>query len=310
MGVKTNDRPVEPPKDIPNGHVIATKPSPSAQTKALSLPKRALGLVARYASTNVHLMQKVVVTAWLIFDVYRLLVWYTVFVAAFQCPVSLDNITEQSSVVCKPYLTIRSHVSPYLEPYYDAYAAPYVDAARPYIGKLDKHVYSPAVGFGKHSYAVYGAPRVNQARQFGQAQWEQTVKPQIDAAQAQAKASYDASLGPHVSKASSASAPYYTAGRDNVLQIYKSMVIPAYAASRPYMEKSYSLGHKVLVETGLPTAQWLWGSSVVFMDRTLWPKLRILYGENVEPQLMRIGERLGRYRDGKKLMAAVREVDR
>jgi hypothetical protein len=44
--------------------------------------------------------------------------------------------------------------------------------------------------------------------------------------------------------------------------------------------------------------------------RTAWPKVRVLYGENVEPQLVRIGERLGRYRDGKAIRDAVDEVDR
>lgn len=197
-----------------------------------------------------------------------------------------------------------------MTPYYDAYAKPYVDAAHPYVGKFEKHVFTPAVNLGQHTYTVYGEPRVSQARKFGQAQWEKTVRPQIDAVQVQLSKSYDASLAPHVRKVSAATAPYYTAGRDTVLHNYNTRLLPVYTASRPYVEKSYALGHKVLVETGLPYAQWAWGSSMVFIDRTIWPKLRVLYGENVEPQLMRIGERLGRYRDGKKLKAAVQELDR
>lgn len=136
------------------------------------------------------------------------------------------------------------------------------------------------------------------------------MKPQIDAARSQLSKSYDASLAPLVNEISSATAPYYTAGRDTVVRTYNTQFLPVYTASRPYVERSYAVGHKAFVETGLPYAQWAWGSSMVFIDRTLWPKLRILYGENVEPQLMRIGERLGRYRDGKKLKAAVQELDR
>lgn len=48
---------------------------------------------------------------------------------------------------------------------------------------------------------------------------------------------------------------------------------------------------------------------MVFLERNVFPKIKILYGENVEPQLIRIGERLGRYRDGKKVKAAVEEVN-
>jgi hypothetical protein len=47
-----------------------------------------------------------------------------------------------------------------------------------------------------------------------------------------------------------------------------------------------------------------------FFERRIFPRIRLLYGENVEPQLVRIGERLGRYRDGRKLKAAVDDVDR
>ena len=236
--------------------------------------------------------------------------WYTIVTALFRCPSSPAYLTEQSPQVCKPYLTVRSHITPYLQPYYDTYAAPYVDKARPYIDKIDKQVYSPAVTFSKHSYETYGAPRVHQAREFGQANWEKSVKPQLDAAQAQAKQHYAASLAPHVSRASAATAPYYAAGRDGVLSTYNNHVLPAYSASRPHFEKAYFLGHRVTTEIGVPYAQWAWGSAVVFIDRTIWPQLRILYGENVEPQLVRIGERLGRYRDGKKLKAAVDGIPR
>ena len=181
---------------------------------------------------------------------------------------------------------------------------------RPYAEMLNKDVYSPAVHFGKRSYEVYGAPSVHHAREYGQVQWEKSLKPQIDAAQAQVKKNYDASLAPHVSTVFTAAAPYYNAGRDNVLWAYNHQLVPAYTVSRPFLEKTYALTHKVAVETGLPYVQWALGSTMVFIDRTLWPKVRILYGENVEPQLVRIGERLGRYRDGKRLKAAVEDIDR
>jgi hypothetical protein len=148
---------------------------------------------------------------------------------------------------------------------------------------------------------------VDEIRGFGQEKWEKILKPQIDTAQTQAKKQYDSNMAPHVSKVSAAAAPYYTSGRDTVSQIYTSHLLPAFEASRPYAEMSYALGHELFIDTGLPYAQSAWTSTAIFFDRTLWPKLRILYGENVEPQLVRIGERLGRYRDGKKIKAAMEE---
>ena len=133
------------------------------------------------------------------------------------------------------------------------------------------------------------------------------MKPQIDTVQTQARKQYDSNLAPHVSKASTAAAPYYTSSRDTLSQIYTAHLLPAFEAFRPYVESSYALAHELFVDTCLPYAQSAWASTAIFLDRTLWPKLRILYGENVEPQLVRIGERLGRYRDGKKIKAAMED---
>ena len=239
----------------------------------------------------------------------RLLLWYTVVTALFRCPSSIVELTDESPRVCKPYLIARSHVAPYLNPYYDAYAAPYVGAARPYVKKFEQQVFTPSLKLGKQTYEMYGAPQVEKVRVYGQDQWVKVVKPQLDAAQAQAKTQYNASLAPQVSKASAAAAPYYTAGRENLLEIYDMYLLPAYVTSRPYAEKTYATGRDIAVKHVLPYSQSAWASTVVFIDRTLWPKLRVLYGQNVEPQLVRIGERLGRYRDGKKLKAAVEEID-
>ena len=217
------------------------------------------------------------------------------------------DLTEASPRVCKPYLSVRSHAAPYIEPYYNTYAAHHVDKARPYVEKFNQQFFTPSVNYGKQSYQKYGAPRADEIRGFSQEKWEKILKPQIDAAQTQAKKQYDSNLAPHVSKVSAAAAPYYTSGRDTVSQIYASRLLPAFEAARPYAEKSYAFGHELFIDTGLPYAQSVWASTAIFFDRTLWPKLRILYGENVEPQLVRIGERLGRYRDGKKIMAALEE---
>lgn len=237
----------------------------------------------------------------------RLLVWYTVITALFRCPSSFHDLNETSPTVCKPYLSVRSHVAPYVEPYYNSYAAPHVDKARPYVEKFNQEIYTPSLAYGKQSYDTYGAPRVQHAREYSQEQWDSIVTPQIDAARSFVKKQYESNLAPQVNKASAAAAPYYTSSRNSISEIHNTHVLPALEASRPYAERTYAFGHKLTVETGLPYAQSAWSSTVVFFDHTIWPKLRILYGDNVEPQLVRIGERLGRYRDGKKLKAAMEE---
>ena len=218
------------------------------------------------------------------------------------------DLTDNSPRVCKPYTEARSYIAPHVKPFYDLYASPYVETARPYAGKFNQHVYHPSITFGEQIYNAYGAPRVNQIREYTYDQWEQTLKPRIDAAQAQAIRQYESTLAPQVSKVSAAATPYYDGAKENVLQIYNEQIIHAYTKSRPYAEKIYGYVHNVAIESGLPYAQLAWTSTVVFIDRSLWPWLRVLYGENVEPQLFRIRERLGRYRDGKNLKATADDI--
>ena len=239
----------------------------------------------------------------------RLLVWYTVITALFRCPSSFDYLNETSPKVCGPYLNARSHIVPYVQPYYDSYAAPSVNRARPYVEKFNQGIYTPALAYTRQSYDAYGAPRLHQVREYGEEKWASIVRPQIDTAQAQIKKQYDSNLAPQVNKAFTGAAPYYTSSRNSIFEIYDTHVLPALETSRPYADKVYAFGHKITVETGLPYARTVWTSTVYFFDHSIWPKLRILYGDNVEPQLVRITERLGRYRDGRKLKALMKEDD-
>ncbi len=156
----------------------------------------------------------------------------------------------------------------------------------------------------------YAAPRVQQAQAFGQTQWEKNVHPQVIKYQGLLKEKYDETLGPHVDNAVAAASPYYGIAKTNALQTYYEHILPTYSLIQPYAFKGYSVASGFALNTAIPYTKWAWTTGSVFLDRTVWPRIRILYGENVEPQLVRIGERLGRYRDGQKLLSVVEEVDR
>ncbi|QSZ31867.1 hypothetical protein DSL72_001436 [Monilinia vaccinii-corymbosi] len=235
----------------------------------------------------------------------RILIWYSIITILLRCPATLDLVTDTSPRICKPYFQLRSIVVPHLEPYYDSYAAPYVNAAKPYYRTLDRTVIAPLAVLG----LKYGAPRVAQAQAYGQAQWENTLQPQVLKYQALVKAKYDQSLAPHWNKFVAATSPYLDQAKTNALQTYNGHIIPTFNTIQPYAIQSYACANDFVIGTGIPYTKWAITSTGVFLDRKVWPKLRILYGENVEPQLVRIGERLGRYRDGKKLQAVVDSVD-
>jgi len=277
MAVEGNGRVVEPGQKVANGHAAAPR------TKKIK-PKKGFSLFS-------------ILT--------RLFTWYSIITIFFRCPATVDLLTDTTPKICKPYFQLRSIVSPHLEPYYDTYASPYVEVVRPYYNTVDTRIITPATALGKK----YGAPRVAQAQAFGQAQWDKNVQPQVSKYQSLAWAKYDETLAPHVDKAYTATAPYYDIAKTNALQTYYEHILPTYSTVQPYALQGYGLASDFLVDTAVPYSKWAWASTAVFLDRTVFPQIRILYGENVEPQLVRIGERLGRYRDGKKLKAAVDEVD-
>lgn len=217
----------------------------------------------------------------------------------------MTEITETSPKLCKPYLQFRQTVAPYLDPYYNIYAKPYFDELRPYTDKISRDIITPVSTFTTSNYKAYVAPKVAQSQKYALKQWDANVAPQLITAQARAKAQYAASLGPHVDKAWTAADPHYRAAVSTSSDFYNSRLLPAYYYVLPYGQQAYEQGHHYAVNVGYPYAQYAWSSTSAFLGRTIWPQLRILYGENVEPQLVRISERLGRYRDGKRIEEVV-----
>lgn len=241
--------------------------------------------------------------------VARLTTWYLIITFVFRCPTSPKDINGDSPRVCKPYLQARSYATPYLDPYYHAYVAPQVEKVKPYTDRFEQQIYTPVSTFTKDKYAVYGAHRVELATKYAEAQYDKSIRPQVQFAQDKAKGVYDLYLGHHVKKASDAAAPYYDQTKASLAEIYHLTLLPAYESSLPYMRKAHSVGHHFLVDTVFPRVNVAKDATWAFIVRTVWPQLRVLYGDNVEPQLVRISERLGRYRDQQKIESVVQAVD-
>ncbi|KAI0872051.1 hypothetical protein GGS24DRAFT_491756 [Hypoxylon argillaceum] len=225
----------------------------------------------------------------------RLLTWYSIVTVVFRCPASLDACNETSPKICKPYFHAKQAVAPHVGPYYDTYAAPYVSLARPYYDTLDRSVISPG-----RAYAVkYGGPRVAQAQAFGHAEWEKSVQPQILKYQVLAKAQYDHIISPYVDNAATTIAPYYEIARTNALQTYHEILVPTYTFIHPYAAQSYDVAYGLTKDTVIPSIVWTWNKTYAFLDSAVWPHVHDVYVLKVEPQLVRIGERLGRYNEKK-----------
>lgn len=179
----------------------------------------------------------------------------------------------------------------------------------PYVNTIDQRVYTPVSTFAKNQYATYGAHRVEQAQKYAEAEWARTARPQIQNVQDKVYAQYEQHLGPYVKSATDAAGPYVEKTQDSLVEIYHLSVLPAYEIVLPYAHQAYVQGHLVTTRYIYPSVQSGRDATWKFVSRTVWPYVRVLYGDNVEPQLVRIGERLGRYKDQQKVESVVDAYD-
>ncbi|KAF2003954.1 hypothetical protein P154DRAFT_63512 [Amniculicola lignicola CBS 123094] len=274
-----------------NGHATKTKPSTAV------------------VRSRKHTMPKKSVAGSFTAVLGRLITWYLIATVFFRCPSSLQQISNSSPAVCKPYLQARSYVAPYVDPYYQTYVTPQIKKIQPYFDRLDATAYTPVSTFTKQNYAKYGAHRVQQVQVYLEAEWDRTVRPQLQNVQTAVQAQYIQHLGPHVEKITAVLYPYYTQTKDSMLEIYHLTLLPTWEAIQPYSRQAYAYGHHIVKHIIFPYARTARDAGWSFVTRTLWPQLRVLYGANVEPQLVRIRERLGRHRDQQKMEAVVDAIE-
>lgn len=236
--------------------------------------------------------------------------WYTIITVLFRCPSSSDTTNEEHPTICKPYLSIKSLVEPFVGPYYDTYASPYVEKAKPYVDTANTRIIKPATVLAISNYDRYAAPQVSKAREYTVAEWERRGLPQFKKAQDAAQQIYDQNLAPHVQKVSEVTSPYYDVAKENALNIHEKHVLPAIALSQPHVQSFGVAAQKFFLEKVVPNVRFAWTNVVIFVDGTLWPFIKKIYADNVRPQLVMIGERIAKYQEGRKLHSAMEEVDR
>ncbi|EZG04652.1 hypothetical protein H106_05546 [Trichophyton rubrum CBS 735.88] len=232
----------------------------------------------------------------------RLFVWYSIFIALFRCPSSLSELDDESPRICQPYIIAKTRLEPYISPYYHKYAAEHVEHIKPYTQsayKTAEKLYIPTAQFSKTIYQGHVSIYVEQAMELAKSQWNQKVSPHTDPLQAQVIEYYTTSISPHIKSAQSIVIPYFWVAAEYSVHINNNYVIPAYIRARPAIHRVCATIYDFVVTTLAPYIQEAWSAAVVFLNGTVRPHIRTLYSENVEPQLVKIGEKLASYREGR-----------
>lgn len=181
---------------------------------------------------------------------------------------------------------------PHAKPYYDRYAAPYIEIVEPYYNTVHTKVLVPA-----HALALrHGAPWVERGQTIVVQQWQANGQPHVQRLQLIAKARHDQYIAPHVTKANEVLGPHIATVRTGTQHAINQYAVPAYDFAKPHAIRGYEASRDVAVIHVIPTVNWVWSSTQEFLNSSVWPQLRVVYVTNVEPQLVRIGERLDQYR--------------
>ncbi|KAG5938934.1 hypothetical protein E4U53_007922 [Claviceps sorghi] len=249
-------------------------------------------LIGQVKSSRRTLKHKRGFWAWAVNFILRVATWGAILTILLRCPPSLEACDDTSPLLCKPYFRVKNAITPHVKPYYAQYAAPYVNIAKPYYDTLNTKILRPTCQYA----VVFGTPLVRKGQNFALVQWKSNGQPQLCRLQAWTKSRYDKSIAPHVTKAGAIVDPYYKFALKHTAQTCNNYVLPGYRLVRVYGAYGYGVAADFTTTTALPATYWAWSKANTFLDTAIWPQLRVVYVKNVEPQLVRIGERLGRYR--------------
>ncbi|KOS22222.1 hypothetical protein ESCO_001537 [Escovopsis weberi] len=157
----------------------------------------------------------------------------------------------------------------------------------------DTYALTPA-----RAYAVeYGGPLVDKAREKASEQWMRHAQPTVTRVREQFHQSYDQHVSPHLRTLSELSQPVLRVGRKTLQQLYFEVLLPQFEFTKPYALQGYDAASDFTTAKAFPALHWVWSKTTAFLDKAVWPQVRMVYVENIEPQLVRIGERLERYKN-------------
>ncbi|KAF8466681.1 hypothetical protein BDZ91DRAFT_724797 [Kalaharituber pfeilii] len=224
----------------------------------------------------------------------RLLAWYTIFTVLFRCPTIPDP---SSPTICHGYSTAHQVVTPYLQPYYQAYASPYVERLTPFISHANEAYFYPAFEAASARYEMYAQPPLQKVKSIIEKKYKEKLQPHVSKATTRLNQFYDKHLAAHSDKAlkfchDAASSPYWAQARGHAEGIYNVYLVPAYKQVTPYVHRVYENGKYVAVVVLGPHFKDGIKVSSEWLEKNVFSGISDIWKEYVEVQVERIRERL------------------
>lgn len=279
-------------KDVP---VVRTKPQSKSWFNTF------FDLGARYLATSSPLI---------VFC--RLTAWYALYMIFIACPQNA-RLDPTAPAVCRRVDTFKHSALPYVKPYYDTYAEPYLARAQPYITKGQGYYEqfgAPTVAKGQDLWIKQATPRIKKSYTVAQTQYNKNIHPILDrTVLRQTKAVYSKYIDAHVQQVTAqyekSVYPHLETLRTNSFKVYNDRLVPAYRVTAPRVQKAIKTVEDTYATHVEPRVHAVLKWIIRKIEHVVIPRTRILWGVHVQPQLDRIYDKLFRNREAKNVASTV-----
>jgi hypothetical protein len=215
--------------------------------------------------------------------------------------------------VCRRVDSIKQSVLPYAKPYYDTYAEPYLAKAQPYLQKGQGYYEqfgAPTVTKGQEIWIKQATPRIKKSYSVAQQQYNKNIYPVLDrTVLRKSRDVYLRYVDPHVETISShytrSVHPHVETLQTRSQKLYNDWVIPTYHTTAPRVVHAFRKVEDAYATYIEPRVHAVLKWMVRQIEQVIIPRVTILWGVHVQPQLDRVYDKLFRNRESSQVASKI-----
>lgn len=247
-------------------------------------------------------------------ELCRLAAWYALYMIFWACPPNA-RLDPSAPAVCRRVDIMKHSTLPYIKPYYDSYAEPYLARAHPYLQKGQEYYEqfgAPTVAKGHDLWVKQATPRIKKSCSAFQYRYKNNVYPLLDKLVLKHwRSVYSKYLDSYVQKSSAQYSkydhPHFQALNRQTRKVFNERIIPAYQATVPYVHHALQIVETIYTKQVEPRIRAVMKWILLKFEQVIIPRATILWNTHVQPQLDRIYERLFRNREPRQVASKVVE---
>jgi hypothetical protein len=228
------------------------------------------------------------------------------------CPANA-RLDPSAPGVCRRYDSIQHSALPYFKPYYDTYAEPYLAKAQPFLQKGQGYYEqfgAPTVAKGQDLWIKQATPRLQKGYSAAQGRYNKDVHPVLDRTiLKRSRDAYSKYVDPHVQTLSAQYTksvhPHLQTLQTQSYKLYNDRLIPAYYTAAPRVHRAFRTVEDAYATHLEPRVHAVLKWILHKIETVVVPRITILWGVHVQPQVDRVYDKLFRNRESKLVASKV-----